>query len=176
MNKVYRLLRYDWPLHFVLLFTNWLPDSVFFIKIRGSLARPFFKKAGKKLRLGRDITFYNPSQVTIGTNVYVAKGCWFSSTHGIEIKNNVLFGPYVTVVTSNHSLKNGAYCFGDDTKKEQVIIGEGSWIGSHVTVLPGADINTAVLVAANSVIQGKTEEYGIYGGIPAKLIKIADKA
>ncbi|KAB2914691.1 MAG: acyltransferase [Bacteroidetes bacterium] len=175
MNRFLTLLRYDWPLHFVLFFTNWLPDNVALIKLRGALARPFFKQAGRTLKLGRDLTFYNPSQLTIGNNVYIAKGCWFVCNNGIEIGDNVLFGPYVAVVTSNHSLKNGAYAFGEEVKKEKVVIDDGSWVGSHVTVLAGAHINKAVLVAANSVISGNTEEYGIYGGVPGKLLKIAEK-
>lgn len=174
MNKIHRLLRYDWPMHFILLLTNWLPDSLLFIKLRGVLARPFLKKAGKNLKLGRDITFYDPSQLSIGNNVYVAKGCWFACGNGIEIGNNILFGPYVVVVTSNHSLKNGSYSLGEEVKKEKVVINDGAWIGSHVTVLSGTHINNAVLVAANSVIQGKTEVNGVYGGIPAKLLKIAE--
>ncbi|MDL5048276.1 hypothetical protein QQ054_19910 [Oscillatoria amoena NRMC-F 0135] len=64
---------------------------------------------------------------------------------------------------------------GEEVKREKVVINDGAWIGSHVTILSGTHINNAVLVAANSVIQGKTDEYGIYGGIPAKLLKIAEK-
>ena len=30
MGKIARLVRHDRPLHFVLLFTNWLPDNSFF--------------------------------------------------------------------------------------------------------------------------------------------------
>lgn len=172
MKKIYRLIRYDWPMHFVLVLTNWLPDNVFFIRMRGFLASPFFKQAGKNIKLGRDLTFYNPGHISIGNNVYIAKGCWFLGIDvGLEIKDNVLFGPYVVVVTANHSLKNGAYAFGDSVKVEKVVLDSGCWIGAHVTVLPGTHVNKAVLVAANSVIQGATEEYGVYGGIPAKLLK-----
>ena len=60
-----------------LLFTNWLPDNVIFINLRGRLARPFFKKCGKNLGIGRNVCFYNPSKMEIGTNVYIAYGCWF---------------------------------------------------------------------------------------------------
>jgi acetyltransferase-like isoleucine patch superfamily enzyme len=176
MKKIYRLVRYDWPMHFVLLLTNWLPDNVFFIKVRGFLASPFLKKSGKNLKLGRDITFYNPGQISVGSNVYVARGCWFSGSGGIDIGNNILFGPYVSVVTSDHSLKNGSYSFGPPVNEAKVIIDDGSWIASHVTVLSGTHVNKAVLVAANSVIKGATVEYGIYGGVPGKLLKIAEKA
>jgi len=122
MNKLYRLLRYDWPLHFVLLFTNWLPDNVFFIRMRGWLASAFFKNAGRNIEIGRNVTFYNPSKITIGNNVYFAQGCWFSANQEISIRDNILFGPYVVLVNSNHSLKNGAYFFGKPSEKKTFVI------------------------------------------------------
>ncbi|MCO5259133.1 MAG: hypothetical protein M9916_03230 [Crocinitomicaceae bacterium] len=57
MTNLIRLLRYDWPLHFVLLLTNWLPDNVVFLRLRGYLAHFFFLSCGKNLRLGRNLTF-----------------------------------------------------------------------------------------------------------------------
>ncbi len=72
---MWRLLRYDLPLHFVLRLTNWLPDNVMFIRLRGRLARPFFKSCGTRLGLGRNITFYNPSKIEIGEDVYIGYGC-----------------------------------------------------------------------------------------------------
>lgn len=173
-KKVYRLFRYDWPIHFILFFTNWLPDNVFFLRLRGKLASPFLRQCGKNLRLGRDITLYNSAKIFIGNNVYIAKGCWFSGTYGITICDDVMFGPYVIIVTSNHSINDGIYTSENDVTKEQVIIGKGSWISSHVTILPGTTIKETVLLAANSVIKGKTTKFGVYGGVPAKLIKIAN--
>jgi maltose O-acetyltransferase len=172
MSKLKRLLRYDLPLHFVLLLTNWLPDNVVFMNFRGWLASFFFNKCGSNLCLGRNVSFYNPSQITIGNNVYIAMGCWMMASNGIAIEDNVLFGPYVTVVTANHSLKNEAYAFGEDGKKSFIRIQSGSWIGAHVAILPGADVNKGVLIAANSVLNSETIAYGIYGGLPGKLIKI----
>lgn len=171
MSKLIRLLKYDWPAHFVLFFTNWLPDNVVFIKLRGWLLSFFVKSAGKNLKIGRDITIYNPSMITFGENVYVAKGCFFSCSGGIEIGSNVLFGPYVVVVTSDHSIKHNSYALGEPKNIGKVNIKNGAWIAAHVTILSNTIIEECVLVAANAVIRGNTERLGVYGGIPAKLIK-----
>ena len=112
MSKIFRLFRYDWPLHFILLLTNWMPDNVFVIRLRGKLASPFFKKCGKKLGIGRGVTFYNPSQIEIGDWVYIAYGCWLQGSFGIKISDEVLFGPYVVVATSNHTRQEGSWRFG----------------------------------------------------------------
>jgi len=173
MNKFHRLLRYDWPLHFILLFTNWLPDNVILITLRGFLSKPFFWKAGCNLQIGRGVTFYDPSKISIGDNVYIARGCWLSAGAGIEIGNDILFGPYVVVVTSNHSLKNGAYYWGETIDKERVVFNDGCWIGAHVTILPGVKVGKGSLVAANSVLSKSTEDFSVYAGVPAKLIKYA---
>lgn len=168
--KIHRLLRYDWPLHFILIMTNWLPDNVTFIRLRGSLARPFFKSCGKKFGLGRGVTFYNPSQISIGDWVYIAKGCWFSASTSIIIEDEVLFGPNACVATSNHTLANGSYRFGKPDKGK-VIIKQGSWIGAHGSVLKGTTLGKGSVLAANSVLTKPTEDFSIYAGVPAKKIK-----
>lgn len=175
MNKFYRLLRYDWPMHFVYLLTNWMPDNVALIRFRGWLMSPFFFKAGKNIQVGRDVTFYNPSKIELGDSVYIAKGCWLCGGENIRIGDKVLLGPYVVIVTSNHSIKDGTYYDGPPVKADNVDIGYGSWIGAHVTILGGTMTGDGTMVAANSVISGTTENFSIYGGVPAKFIKYADK-
>lgn len=176
MNKWKRLLRYDWPLHFVLTLTNWFPDNVALLRLRGALASPFLGAAGKNIQIGRDVTFYNPSQIHVGSNVYIAKGTWFSASAKISIASNVLFGPYVVVVTSNHSIEHGAYYFGKPVDVAEVKIGVGSWIGAHSTILSGSEIEKCVLIAANSVFKGLSEPFGVYAGTPAKWIKSVDES
>lgn len=171
MNKIYRLLRYDWPLHFLLLLTNWLPDNVPLMLFRGALARPFLNACGPGLSLGRDITFYNPSKISIGRNVYIAKGSWFLGIEAISIGDEVIFGPYSIVVTANHSLLNGSYRAGPHVNVEPIVIGRGSWISAHCTLLPGSTLGEASLIAANSVFSGISTPGSVYGGVPAKKIK-----
>lgn len=175
MKNKYNLIRYSLPFHFFSWLTACLPDNIIFLKLRGWLLSYFVKSSGKNLQIGRDVTIYNPAYISFGNNVYVAKGCFFSSSGGIEIGDNVLFGPYVVMVTSDHSMKDGAYYFGEPINIGKVKIKGGSWIAAHATVLSKTTIEEGVLVAANAVIRGRTEAYKIYGGVPAKEIRKLDE-
>lgn len=170
MNKLFRLLRYDWPLHFILLLTNWLPDNVFFIRLRGCIARPFFRKCGKKLGLGRNVVFYNPSNIEIGNWVYIAYGCWFSAGNRILIEDEVLFGPYNVIVTTNHTRKYGSFRFGVP-EGDKVIFKKGCWIGANCTILPGSVIGKGTVVGANTVVSDVVRNNCVFAGISGTVKK-----
>lgn len=54
----------------------------------------------------------------------------------------------------------------------EISIGKRVWIGSHVKVLPGANIPDGCVVAAGSVVSGHfTESNCLLGGVPARVIK-----
>ncbi len=161
-------LRYIWPLHFVLFLTNWLPDNIVFIRLRGYLASFFFKKCGKNLRLGRNITFYKSYEMEFGDNIYIAYGAWLNGE--IHIDNNVMFGPYCMVASSNHTFKNGSFRYGENESKGLIKIGSGSWVGGMCSILAGGGLGKNCLLASNSVLNKIMEEGSIYGGTPAKLI------
>jgi acetyltransferase-like isoleucine patch superfamily enzyme len=171
MNKLIRLLRYDWPLHFVLLLTNWLPDNIAFLKLRGLFISHFVYKCGKNLLLGRNISIYNPINIELGNDVYIAYGNWFVAAEKIKIENEVMFGPYCVVVSGNHTKKNGSFRYGPPIDKP-ILVGSGTWIGSHVTVSAGAQIGPGCLVAANSAVTaGSIPPNSMVAGTPAKIIK-----
>src|SRR4030042_1413001 len=133
MNKYFRLLRYDWPMHFVLLFTNWLPDNVVFLKFRGLLASRFFRKCGKNLTIGRNVVFYNPSLMEIGNDNYIAYGNWFVTGGKIIIGDKNLFGPYSIFVAGNHVFDGISY-FNEQSAVKDIIIGDGNWIAGHCVI------------------------------------------
>lgn len=170
MKKLFRLLRYDWPLHFVLLLTNWLPDNVPVLRLRGALARPFFESCGPNLRLGRNLCFYNPSVIEIGRDVYVAYGSWFMGGDKISIGDEVLVGPYCVVVSSNHTRLNRSFRHGK-AERAPIQIGAGSWLASHVTVTAGSVIGRGTLIAAGSVVNGIIPVDVIAGGTPAHTLQ-----
>ncbi len=61
-------LRYRLPLWFAGFLTNWLPDNKITVKLRGFLHKPFFKKCGKNLTLGKGVIFASPHNIEIGDN------------------------------------------------------------------------------------------------------------
>lgn len=170
MNKFYRLIRYDWPLHFVLLLTNWLPDNIVFIRLRGLLARPFFKKCGRKVGIGRNVVFYNPSKIEIGSWVYIAYGCWLSAGYRIIIEDEVLLGPYNVVATANHNREKKSFRFGAPTG-EHILFKRGCWIGANCTILPGTIVGEGTVVGANTVVSGTVPDSCVYAGNPGKVKK-----
>jgi len=169
MKKWYRLLRYAWPLHFILVLTNWLPDNVIFINLRGFLARPFFKNCGKGLGIGRNVCFYDSSLIEIGDDVYIACGCWMNGN--IIIEDEVLFGPYCILASETHTRIPGkTYRFGGN-KTGDIKVSKGSWLGAHSMLVGTSSLGKGSILAANSTLTHDSDDNALYGGTPAKKIK-----
>lgn len=134
------------------------------------------KKCGINFRLGYLSNLECPSAFTIGDNFFTGPYAYLSSNHitPIIIGDNVMFGPYVKVIGGNHNI---SWAEGPMMKAPFQNSGQGIeieddvWIGIGATILDGARISEGTVVAAGAVITCKTIPYGIYGGVPARLLK-----
>jgi len=162
-------IRYDFPLWFFKVLSDWWPDFGPIPQIRGTLFNFFLKKCGKGFAIGRDVTILAPDRLAIGDDVYIAKGSWINAFGGVEIESEVMFGPYVVVASSNHGFNNNSCRFGG-THPAPVKIGRGSWLGAHVVVAAGVSIGSGNLVGANAVVTKDTPDNVFVGGVPAKVI------
>ncbi len=169
-NLILQYLRYDWPMHFILLMTNWLPDNVIFMKLRGALVRPFFGSCGKCLTLERNLHFHYPHNIFLGENVFIGTGSIFLAIGKIHIADTVLIAPYCVIATGNHTYSNGAFRNGPQDVRP-VSVGRGSWLGAHVMLTPGAVVGSGSCVAAGAVVVGKIDDNVLVGGTPARVIK-----
>ena len=52
-----------------------------------------------------------------------------------------------------------------------ITIGNGVWVTTGVTILPGISIGDYAVVAANAVVTKDVEAFDVIGGNPAKFIK-----
>ncbi|MBP7643237.1 MAG: sugar O-acetyltransferase [Saprospiraceae bacterium] len=106
--------------------------------------------------------------IQIGKNVFVNHACTFMDRGGITIEDNVLIGPKVNLITTNHPsnpLERKA------TISNPILIKKGAWIGVGATILPGVTIGENAIVAAGAVVSKDVPNDVIVGGIPAKVIK-----
>ena len=170
MKSMLRCLRYDWPLHFVLLLTNWLPDNVVFLRFRGFFASLFMGNCGKNLRLGRNIDIYNPQKVHVGSDVYIAYGCVLIATDVIRIENQVMLGPYCVIASGNHTIANDSFRY-SESLLAPIRIGYGSWLGAHVVVTAGSVVGNGSLIAAGAVVNKNIPAHVLAGGIPARVLR-----
>ncbi|RIN15137.1 acyltransferase [Mammaliicoccus vitulinus] len=170
LMKIYNQLRYNIPVFIVSFITAFLPDNRFSIRIRGYLFSKFIKNCGKNFQVGRDVTLLNTNNLSIGDNVYIAKGVWMNCKGNIEIEDEVLIAPYVTISSMQHTIKDNSYRF-SNSLSGKVLIKKGSWIASHTSIKQGVTIGSGCLVAANSAVIKDVANNTIVGGVPAKFIK-----
>ncbi len=174
IHRLRHYLRYDWPLHLWLMATNWLPDNVKALKLRGAVAGRFLGSCGSGLELGRNITFHNPANVHLGRDVFLAYGCMVMATDQIYIEDEVMIGPYCVLISGNHTRLHGSYRYGPPFLAP-IRIGRGPWLGAHVVVTAGAEVGAGALIAAGAVVAGLVPPGVVAGGVPARVIKGASE-
>ena len=163
------LLLYAWLVRTILFF---LPDIPLCMRFRGWLYGFGMKQCGKNFQIAHSAIINGLDLCIIGRDVYIANGCNLMLNGEMTICDEVILGPGVLVSSGNHLFDGKSFRFAE-SKKEKVIIGKGSWIGGNSTVLGGANVPQCSVIGAGSVVTKKScqNEEGIYGGVPAKLIK-----
>jgi acetyltransferase-like isoleucine patch superfamily enzyme len=107
--------------------------------------------------------------LSIGRQRFFNRDVFIDRTARVTIGDRETFGHDVALVTSNHDLSLPAYRAGA-VRPGPVTIGDGVWIASRVTILPGVEIGDGAVVAAGAVITRHVPAYTLVGGVPARVI------
>jgi acetyltransferase-like isoleucine patch superfamily enzyme len=138
---------------------------------------------GRDCMVGADVTFSvgMPTEVypsggdpviSVGDRSSVGKGCWLVARRRIDIEADVTFAPNVYVTDHNHTYADPWLPVGIQLLAEDPVrIGAGTWLGTNVVVLPGADIGRNCTVAAGSVVRGTIPDHSVVAGVPAKVVR-----
>ena len=122
-----------------------------------SMFPPFYTECGKNIYIGK--------------NVFINCGCHFQDHGGVNIGDNVLVGSNVVFATIHPGQKP------EDRSSNYpapIHIGNGVWIGSHATILPGVTVGDNAVIAAGAVVNRDVPKGAVAGGVPAKVIKYID--
>jgi acetyltransferase-like isoleucine patch superfamily enzyme len=158
------------------------------------------KVSGDDVLIDSDVIIKQDNWID-GSHVSIDKG--FYCTTQLSIGDYVHISPYVTIIGGktgeftakgfNNIMAGARIVCGSDRFDdsglfgamipkelkgkqiiEPVIMEEFSNIGTNAIVLPGSRLRKGVLLTAGSLLMGDTEEWGVYKGNPAVLVKKID--
>tara|TARA_R110001599_G_scaffold80911_1_gene218505 strand:+ start:1019 stop:1552 length:534 start_codon:yes stop_codon:yes gene_type:complete len=132
-----------------------------------------------KLKLGKGCVISSFTKVkaydgvfTMGERGGIATNCFVAAGEGgIEIGDNFICGPNVSIVASNyiHDQK-GVHLEDQGSTSKGIKIGNNVWIGAGCVILDGAQIADNSIVVANSTVSRRYKPDVIIQGSPAKVI------
>lgn len=76
-----------------------------------------------------------------------------------------------TFVTGSHEIAGPNQRAGSE-QSGPISIGDGTWIGASVTVLPGVAIGVGAVIAAGSVVVRDVAPNTLVAGVPAAFVKL----
>jgi acetyltransferase-like isoleucine patch superfamily enzyme len=123
------------------------------------LIPPFFTTGGSELRVGR--------------NVFINQNCTFYDLGGINIGDEVMIGPNVSLITSGHPLNPAERRAA--TIAKPIVIERNVWIGAGVTVIGGVTVRENAVIAAGSVVTKDVPMNSLVGGNPARFIRLVNE-
>lgn len=113
--------------------------------------------------------------ITIGSRVWAARGLKVVAHRRIDIGDDVWFGPDVYITDASHDPSDPDSPIGVGMEPaEPVSIGDGSWLGTGVVLVPGVRIGRRVVVGANSVVTSDLPDNCVAVGSPATVVKHLD--
>lgn len=131
-------------------------------KLLGAIGKSVYFEPTFRCEFGRNIV--------IGDNFYANFDCVMLDGGGIEIGDDVLFGPRVGIYTSNHAIDASERAAGACYAKP-VKIGNRVWIGAGVHINQGVTIGDGAIIGSGSVVTKDIPAGVIAAGVPCRVIR-----
>ncbi|MBQ6413986.1 MAG: sugar O-acetyltransferase [Ruminococcus sp.] len=108
--------------------------------------------------------------VHFGSHIYANSNLTLVDDGHIYIGDRVMFGPNVTIATANHPLEPELRAKGLQYNRD-VTIGENTWIGAGVIIVPGVTIGKNVVIGAGSIVTKDIPDNVLAVGNPCRVIR-----
>ena len=138
-------------------------------EIRALFSQLIGKKVDESFLLIPPFYTAGGDEISVGRNVFVNQNCTFYDLGGLDIADDVLIGPNVSIITTGHPL--------EPSQRRTVTIGKpiaierNVWIAAGATIIGGVTIGENSVVAAASVVTRDVPPNTLVGGNPARIIR-----
>lgn len=169
---------YKYFLYFLCLF---VPDKELKGRLRNKAkncksyykVRRMAKSVGKNLKITGNVRINR--ETVIGNNVGFNDGLCIDGAGKVIFGNNIATGRDLLIIAQSHDYDHGDKLpFGNKDIFKDIIIEDNVWIGSRVTLVPGAVIREGAIIQAGSTVVNEIPKCAIAGGHPAKVFKYRD--
>jgi acetyltransferase-like isoleucine patch superfamily enzyme len=109
------------------------------------------------------------TDITIGRNVFVNQNCTFYDLGGLDIADEVMIGPNVSLITSGHPIEPSRRRASVIAKP--IVLERNVWIAAGATIIGGVTVGENSVVAAGSVVTRDVPPNTFVGGNPARVIR-----
>ena len=108
----------------------------------------------------------------VGNNSSIGPYSYIGCSGYIEIGDNVMMSPRVSIYSENHNFSDVDLPMIDQgVTRSFVKIENDCWIAANSIILAGVTVGRGSIVAAGSVVTKDVPPFSIVGGNPAKIIK-----
>ena len=107
--------------------------------------------------------------IRVGRNVFINQACILNDIGGIEIGDDVMIGPRVSLLTAGHPL--------DPVRRRRkvvaapIVIERNVWLGAGATVLQGVTVGADAVVAAGAVVTRDVPPGTLVAGVPGQVLR-----
>lgn len=114
----------------------------------------------------------NDAVLSIGQNTSIGAFCIINCGVDVHIGENCLIAGMVTIQSSEHGFKKGAFVRLQKHTYGQIIIGNDVWIAANAAIMKDVSLGDGCIVGAKALVrQGVYRENSILAGIPAVVVK-----
>lgn len=105
--------------------------------------------------------------------VFIGRNTYIGIHKPVSIGCNTIIGAYSYIISADHKYESREIPIRDQGfTGAPIVIEDDVWLGTHVVVLPGVTIGKGAIVAAGAVVNKDIPPYEVWGGVPAKFIKV----
>lgn len=148
-------------------------------KLRSELLREILGKCGEDAYMEPDIRFDYGCNTFTGKNFFANFNCVILDVAPVHIGDDVMFGPNVTIATPLHPLlaRERKIRAREDGSKfdleyaKPIVIEDGAWLASGVTVTGGVTIGAGAVIGAGSVVTRDIPPGVVAAGVPCKVLR-----
>ena len=110
--------------------------------------------------------YINGAQLTVGDECFINREYYFDLSAPVTIGNRISIGTHAVFVTANHELGGESRRAGI-VAPQPIVIEDGAWIGTRVTILPGVTIGRGAVVASGAEVHRSVAPNTPVAGVPA---------